>query len=188
MNMLRTNQAFLNYFNELFQKQNREEIVVETFGKGEKLLVQNQKSSQIMLIKEGITKCYLEEENGKEYIMEFLGSGEILGEVEFIKNINCLCSIEAMTEVTVYSVKVPYFKLLIQTDIILNNILLDSFADRIVNTSTRASYQQLYTTEHTLSQLLIMQANQDIQMSKEDMAAYLGITVRTLNRILKGLK
>ncbi|PWW29104.1 hypothetical protein DEU40_10358 [Chryseobacterium sp. AG844] len=30
-----------------------------------------------------------------------------------------------------------------------------------------------------------MQAKQNIHISKEDMAAYLGITVRSLNRILK---
>ncbi|AZA83391.1 Crp/Fnr family transcriptional regulator [Chryseobacterium lactis] len=187
--MLRTNQTFLNYFQELYQKGSHQgDIAIQSFDKGEQLLVQNQKSSKVMLIKEGITKCYFEEENGKEYIVEFLGSGEIIGEVELIKSINCLCSIEAITEVSVYAVSIPYFKDLIQNDIALNNLLLDVFADRIINTSSRASYQQLYTTEHTLLQLLKMQVKQGIQISKEDMAAYLGITVRSLNRILKDLE
>jgi CRP-like cAMP-binding protein len=77
---------------------------------------------------------------------------------------------------------------LIKNDLALNHLLLDSFAERIINTSSRASYQQLYTVEHTLTQLLNMQSKQGIQISKEDMAAYLGITVRSLNRILKDLK
>ncbi|WP_317048609.1 helix-turn-helix domain-containing protein [Chryseobacterium carnipullorum] len=38
-----------------------------------------------------------------------------------------------------------------------------------------------------MTQLLELQVQQDIQMSKEDMAAYLGITVRSLNRTLKNL-
>lgn len=187
--MLRTNQTFLNYLDELHKKQKRsDDIIVKPFSAGNKILVQDHPLSHVMMIKEGIVKCFLAEENGKEYIVEFLGSGEIIGEVELIKNINCLCSIEALNEVTVYAVKIPVFKALIKNDLALNHLLLESFAERIINTSSRASYQQLYTVEHTLKQLLQMQAKQNIRISKEDMAAYLGITVRSLNRILKDLK
>jgi CRP-like cAMP-binding protein len=107
-----------------------------------------------MLVKSGITKCYFVEENGKEYIVEFMGKGEIIGEIEVIKNVPCICSIEAITEVTVYSMSIPYFQALIKKDLTLNNLLLDVFAERIFNTSSRASYQQLHKTEHTLSQLV----------------------------------
>lgn len=186
--MLRTNQSFLSHLDALYQKQTGENITLESFFKGQKLLIQDHSLPKVMLIKEGITKCYFEEENGKEYIVEFLGSGEILGEVELIKNIPCLCGVEALTEVVVYTINLAYFNELLQKDLILNNLLLNSFAERIINTSSRASYQQLYTVEHTLTQLLQMQTKQNIQISKEDMAAYLGITVRSLNRILKDLK
>nr|WP_309762511.1 helix-turn-helix domain-containing protein [Chryseobacterium sp. SORGH_AS_1175] len=48
-------------------------------------------------------------------------------------------------------------------------------------------YQQLHTTEHTLSQLLDLKSR-EMEISKEDMAAYLGITVRSLNRALKEIQ
>ncbi|MGE4514781.1 MAG: Crp/Fnr family transcriptional regulator [Chryseobacterium sp.] len=183
--MLRTNQPFLDYLEELYQKQSRKEnIVLKSYGKGEKILSQNESSTKIMLIRSGITKCYFVEENDKEYIVEFLGKGEIIGEIEVIKNVPCLCSIEAMTEVTVYAMSIPYFRNLLKNDLTLNNFLLDVFAERIVNTSSRASYQQLHTTEHTLSQLLELKSK-EMEISKEDMAAYLGITLRSLNRALK---
>lgn len=186
--MLRTNHSFLNHLEGLYHQQTGENIILQSFSKGQKLLIQDQSLSKVMLVKEGITKCYFEEENGKEYIVEFLGNGEILGEVELIKNIPCLCGIEALTEVVVYTINLSYFNELMQRDFIMNNLLLNSFAERIINTTSRASYQQLYTVEHTLAQLLKMQAKQNVQISKEDMAAYLGITVRSLNRILKDLK
>ncbi|WP_415327114.1 Crp/Fnr family transcriptional regulator [Chryseobacterium sp. MMS23-Vi53] len=186
--MLRTNPQFLDYLEELYSKQkNKKDIVLKSYEKGDRILTQNEVSNKIMLIKNGITKCYFVEENGKEYIVEFLGKGEIIGEIEVIKNVSCLCSIEAMTEVTVYSMTIPYFQSLIKNDLTLNNLLLDVFAERIVNTSSRASYQQLYTTEHTLSQLLELKSK-EMEISKEDMAAYLGITVRSLNRALKELE
>jgi CRP-like cAMP-binding protein len=183
--MLRTNQLFLDYLEDLYKKQdNKKNIVLKSFDKGQKILTQNKTSNKIMLIKNGITKCYFVEENGKEYIVEFLGKGEIIGEIEVIKNVSCLCSIEAITEVTVYSMTIPFFQSLIKSDLALNNLLLDVFAERIVNTSSRASYQQLHKTEHTLAQLLDVKSK-EMEISKEDMAAYLGITVRSLNRALK---
>lgn len=186
--MLRTNQPFLDYLEQLYTRQDHQgNIVLKPFEKGDKILTQNEISAKIMLIKSGITKCYFVEENDKEYIVEFLGKGEIVGEIEVIKNVPCLCSIEAITEVTVYSMSIPYFQSLIKNDLTLNNLLLDVFAERIVNTSSRASYQQLHTTEHTLSQLLEVKSK-EMEISKEDMAAYLGITVRSLNRALKELQ
>ncbi|MDO3424524.1 Crp/Fnr family transcriptional regulator [Chryseobacterium sp. APV1] len=186
--MLRTNQTFLDYLEGLYSsEEHKGNIVLESFEKGDKILVQNQISTKIMLVKSGITKCYFVEENGKEYIVEFMGKGEIIGEIEVIKNVPCICSIEAITEVTVYSMSIPYFQALIKKDLTLNNLLLDVFAERIFNTSSRASYQQLHKTEHTLSQLLEVKSR-EMEISKEDMATYLGITVESLNRALEELQ
>lgn len=186
--MLRTNQTFLDYLEGLYSsEEHKGNIVLESFEKGDKILIQNQISTKIMLVKSGITKCYFVEENGKEYIVEFMGKGEIIGEIEVIKNVPCICSIEAITEVTVYSMSIPYFQALIKKDLTLNNLLLDVFAERIFNTSSRASYQQLHKTEHTLSQLLEVKSR-EMEISKEDMATYLGITVESLNRALEELQ
>ena len=187
--MLRTNQSFLAYTEKLYlQESGKGSIRVKQYAKGEKLVRQNEKANKIMLIKEGITKCFFTEENDKEYILEFLGKGEILGEIEFIRNMNYLCNVEAVTAVIVYAFSVPFFESLLKNDLTLNAILLDVFAERIVNTASRASYQQLYTLEHSLAKLLEIQAKQEIPISKEDMAAYLGISVRSLNRVLKSLQ
>lgn len=184
--MLRTNQSFLAYVQELYEQQKRKEnIIIKQYVKGQKLFFQNEKAMKVLLVKEGITKCFFTEDNDKQYILEFLGRGEIIGEIEFIRKIVCLCNIEAMTDVTVYAISPDYFSELIKYDLKLNNMLLDVFAERIINTSSRASYQQLYSIEHSLGKLLKLQSKQEINISKEDMASYLGVTVRSLNRILK---
>lgn len=65
--MVRTNQSFLSYLEQLYKTQHRkEDIIVKSFPKGKRLLVQNKNASKIMLIKEGITKCFFTEENDKE--------------------------------------------------------------------------------------------------------------------------
>lgn len=187
--MLKTNETFLSYLSALYESQNRKEnIILKKYAKGELLLSQNKIATKVMLIVDGITKCYFTEDNDKEYFIEFLGKGEIIGEVELIRDIPCLCTVEAMTDVSYFAIDKFYFSTLLKADIQLNQLLLDSFAKRIVDTASRASYQQLYTVEHSLTKLMELQTQQNISLSKEEMASYLGITVRTLNRAMKNFE
>lgn len=186
--MLRTNNAFLSFIEQLYDAQHRkEDILLKTFSAGQLLLQQGEKPARVMVLKEGITKCYFNEGDDKGFIVEFLGKGEILGEIEIIKNMPCLCNIKAITPVHAYAIAIPYFKSLLEKELSFNKLLLESFAERIINTSTRASFQQLHPVEHTLSKLLALLKEQELNISKEDMAAYLGITIRSLNRTLKKL-
>lgn len=186
--MLRTNQSFLKYIEVKYQQQQRkEDIVIRQYTKGQMLLQQDATATKIMLIKEGITKCFLTEKNDKDFIFEFLGEGEIIGEIEYLRKTTCLCNVQAITDVNVFAISISYFEELLHQDLKLNNILLHVFADRIVNTSSRASFQQLNTIEHNLAILMHLQHQQKIIFSKDDIAAYLGISTRSLNRVLKNL-
>jgi CRP/FNR family transcriptional regulator, anaerobic regulatory protein len=186
--MLRTNETFLQYIQILYKKQSRKEYIrLRDVKQGTKLFQQDTPALHVMLIKDGFVKCSLNEENDKEFILEFLGRGEILGELESIKMIPCLCDVEAMCDMKVYVISIPYFQQLLEQDIQFNHLLLKVFAERIVNTASRASFQQLNTIDNSLARLLEMQKKVDLVLSKEEMAAYLGITIRSLNRSLKNL-
>lgn len=186
--MLRTNVSFLSFMERLHAKREHEEgLSLRTFPAGRSLLKQGESAFKVFIVKTGITKCFFSEENGKDYILEFLGEGEIVGEIEFLKQIKCLCTVEAVTKVEAYAIAVPFFRTLLETNLELNKLLLDELSERIINTSSRASFQQLYTVEHGLKKLLQLQSKLNINISKEDMAAYLGITLRSLNRALKNV-
>lgn len=182
--MLRTNAKFLTYIEVLYQS-HQLEISLQNFEKDDLLLHQGEKSHRVFVIKEGIAKCFFLEENGKDYILEFMSKGQVLGEIEMVREIACLCNVAALTALEVYVIPASIFKQLLTKDLILNKILLEELADRIIHTSSRASFQQLYTVEHGLAKLLALQERQGLEISKEDMAAYLGITLRSLNRALK---
>ncbi|WP_118950380.1 Crp/Fnr family transcriptional regulator [Taibaiella helva] len=184
--MLRTNPDFLSYIENLYHQQgDGAEITLKTFARGSVLLHQGSRPSRIYIIRDGITKCYCSEDNGKDYVMEFLSAGEITGEIELIRNTPCLCTIEALTTVQAYVIRGAYFRSLLDKDAALNRLMLEELAERLVNTASRASFQQLYTMEHGLKKLLAFCDKLQIELSKEDMAAYLGITLRSLNRLLK---
>lgn len=185
--MLRTNLEFLSFIEQFYGSNADSNILQKTFKPGHKIIQQGETITYVYLIKDGITKCFISEENGKDYIIEFLGKGEVIGELEALKKINCLCNVEAISEVMVYAIPDYRFFEWIEKNTAFTKILLQELSTRIIQTSTRASYQQLYTLEFGLLKLLQLQHEAQITISKEDMAAYLGISVRSFNRTLKAV-
>jgi len=187
--MLRTNLAFLSFTERFYSENNQQKnITLKSFPAGFRFIEQGEKIRNIYIIKDGITKCFISEENGKDFIIEFLGKGEVVGELEAIKKIDCLCNVEAISEVTAYAIPDFFFLKLIEQNTEFTKILLQELSTRIIQTSSRASFQQLYTLEYGLVKLLKLQTEENILVSKEDMAAYLGISVRSFNRTLQQLK
>lgn len=185
--MLRTNLEFLSFIEKFCAENADSNILQKTFEPGHRIIQQGETISHVYLIKDGITKCFISEENGKDFIIEFLGKGEVMGELEALKKINCLCNVEAISEVMVYSIPDYRFFELIEKNTAFTKMLLQELSTRIIQTSTRASYQQLYTLEYGLLKLQQLQHEAQITISKEDMAAYLGISVRSFNRTLKAI-
>lgn len=124
-------------------------------------------------------------ENDKEYILEFLGEGEVLGEIEAIRKQKTICAVEAVTPLTVYIMSHAEFLHGIQTQPDFNKAILELLATRVANSSIKSARQQLYTLSEILPQLLAMLDAQKITFTKQDLAGYMGITVRSLNRLLK---
>ncbi len=161
---------------------------VKCFNAGERLMVQEKRAREILILKSGITKCYRSEENGKELIFEFLGKGEILGDLETILHTTCICSVEAITPVEAYSFSLEKFDEMIENDKTFHRKLLEELALRIYQTATRTSYQQNYPVEYSLIRFLLIQKEQNLSFSKQNIADYLAITVRSLNRTVRQLR
>ncbi|RZK16558.1 MAG: Crp/Fnr family transcriptional regulator [Pedobacter sp.] len=186
--MLRTNLTFLSFIERFCVENADSNITIKTFIPGFRFIEQGEKIKNIYIIKDGITKCFISEENGKDFIIEFLGKGEVVGELEAIKKISCLCNVEAISEVTAYAIPDHIFIALTEKNTEFTKILLQELSTRIIQTSSRASFQQLYTLEYGLIKLLKLQTEEHFSISKDDMADYLGISVRSFNRTLKQVK
>jgi len=185
--MLRTNLDLLTFMDQYCKENPKSGISLKTFPTGLKLITQGEIIKNVFVVKEGITKCFISEENGKDFIVEFLGKGEIVGELELLKQMECLCNVSAISEVLVYAIPKNVFVGLCEKNGVFNKLLLQELSTRIIQTSSRASFQQLYTIEYGLLKLMKLQAEEKIKLSKEDMAAYLGIPIRSFNRTLKSL-
>lgn len=160
----------------------------QTFQPGQKLFRQDEKARHLYIIKQGIAKCYITEENTKDYILEFFGEGEVMGELELLTSAPVLSTVEAVTDLVVYKTGSAHFLQLLETNPTLNKLILKELATRVRQLAVRVSYQQLYPVEYTLLKLLSLFSYQELPLSKKDLADYMAITVRSLNRTLKQLR
>lgn len=186
--MLRTNDFFISYIERLYSNQSSKDIVLKKYPKMTRVYNQDQACFRVTIIKSGFVKCFYSEDNDKEFIFEFLSYGEILGDIEAIKSIKCLCNVEAVSDIEVYTFPISFFMSLIEKDAEFRDAILLELVDRLINTSHRASFQKAYSFKYGLLRLMNMQQKQNLNLSKSDMASYLGIDIRSLNRTLEQIK
>jgi CRP-like cAMP-binding protein len=180
--MIRTNQALLSFIEQL------PGIQLQEYPAGHKLFRQDQKALHVYFLKSGIAKCYITENNGKDFILEFFGEGEVMGELEILRNSPVLSTVEAVTSLHVFKLDSGSFLHLLDTNKTFNRIIMEELATRVVHAAVRASYQQLYPVEYNLLKLLSLFTFQELPLSKQDLADYLAVSVRSLNRTLKQLR
>ncbi|WP_317466966.1 Crp/Fnr family transcriptional regulator [Bacteroides hominis] len=185
--MLRTNTAFLTFIDSLYsQRQGKAIILCRKFDKGEQLCSQGSRVRYIHILRQGLVKAYHTEENAKEYILDFFGLGTVLGEEEALAGRSLyLNTVEAMTAVDAYLVSVEHFHYLCDHDHVFCRLLLTEVSRRMADSTARASFYALYPIRYAFEKLLAAQARQNLELSKSDMASYLGIDIRSLNRLLK---
>lgn len=184
--MIRTNLQLRNLMEELTVDDNtKSAITLRHLQPKQRLIVQDQALQSVYIIKSGVMKCFITENNEKDYILVFLGEGEILGEIEAIRHTRATCTVEAITPLTVYTISNTQFHHFFKTLPAFSAIVLELMATRLALISEKAARQQLYTLSEILPQLLAALESQQITFTKQDLSEYLGISVRSLNRLLK---
>lgn len=183
--MIRYNSDLLKLISELAQT---EQVIIEkTFAPNETIILQDERIFYVYVVKSGVVKCYITENNGKDFILEFLGEGEIIGELEVLKKTTSLSNVVSITEVKMYRIPSGYFMEMLKKYWDFNELVLKALATRLIQTASRASYQQNYPLEYSILKLVYLFSNQPLKLRKVDLADYLGISTRSLNRTLLSL-
>lgn len=187
--MIRKNQRLLQLVQQLAKDKNASSAIIQRkLQAGQQLIQQHQPCRQVYIIQSGVVKCFVTEDNGKEYILEFLGEGEVLGEIEALRKTPAFSSVEALTPLVLYAMSTSQFHHFLQTMPEFSKVILELLATRVANAALKSATQQLYTISHTLPQLLSALQAQGIHFTKQDLSQYLGISVRSLNRLLKTIE
>jgi CRP-like cAMP-binding protein len=183
--MIRTNQELLDYVSKLH---NSEVISEQIFSPFQTIFEQGKRVNSVYIIKTGIAKCFLTEENGNEFVEEFFGEGGIVGEIEIINNHISVCGISAITKLSVYKISSANFKHLLDTDKLFNQLILKALSAKIHYKASRHAHNQLHDVEANLLRIKKEFPEMFDAIPKLDIANYLGVTLRSLNRVLSGSK
>ncbi|MBB6003497.1 Crp/Fnr family transcriptional regulator [Arcicella rosea] len=186
--MLRINKELLNFLGPLYHSDTEGNIIEQTFQPKSQILLEHKQVFSVYIIKSGIAKCYLTEDTGADFIQEFFGEGWIFGEIEAIRDDLSFCNIDAISEVIMYKISKDFFYNLLNTNEVFNRLILKTLANKIYYKAIRHSYNQSHPVESKLLRLKDDFADLANLISKQEIANYLGITTRSLNRTLKELK
>jgi len=182
--MILTNSKILEFLDENYEKE-QELIQLVSLQKNKIIIEQGKANKFVYVVKEGIIKCSITEENNKSYTLEFLGVGEIVGEIETLLKCKNLATIKSITDCVLYKIEIDFFNKQLLNEPNFNHLLMVELARRLQKTATRASSQQLNTLQISLKNLLFLLDQQKVKFKKSDLAEYLGITLRSLNREMK---
>jgi CRP-like cAMP-binding protein len=186
--MIRINRQLLEFINEMARSAPGGLVAERKFAPKEIVLEQGVRVEFVHVIKNGIAKCAILEEDGDEFIQEFFGEGEIFGEIEMFNNDESFGSVEALTDLGVYKISRKNFDRLLTENPRFNRLILSALAAKIKYKAFRHSFHQLNPIEANLLRMKEQFPDFLKIISKHDVANYLGITERSLNRSLKSLK
>lgn len=187
-NMIRVNKELSAYVTRLYHEETDSELGSLKFSPKEKVIDQGKRIFSVFIIKSGIAKCLLSEDNGKDFIQEFFAEGEIFGEIEVIDKNVSFCSIEAITDLEVYQIKDQHFHNLLATDKKFNHLIIRALANKVRYKAIRHAYNQSHAIEDNLLRLMKEFPSLFRDIAKQDIANYLGITLRSLNRTINDLE
>ncbi|WP_422858705.1 Crp/Fnr family transcriptional regulator [Flagellimonas sp. S174] len=184
--MIRTNIELKEYIIDVTKDKNSDFVRIG-YTASDKVIEQGSRVKNIYIMIEGLIKCFLIEESGKEFVQEFFGTGELFGELEIVNGSTSLCAVEAITDIEVFKIKHEKFLKLIEKDKKLNRLYINALTSKIYYKGTRHSYNQLHTLEEKLSSLSQFDENARSKIHKQDLASYFGVSIRSLNRALRKL-
>lgn len=184
--MITTNNELLQLLDRLYQEDTAETITLQECAPGEYLCQQGRNVRNVIVIRCGIVKAFHIEENTKKYILSIHGFGQVIGDWEALGNIQLFQnSVIALTHAEFYKMSVKTFLHLCDTNPKFCRAMLTDTSHRMALSLSRASKQLLYPMKHALSRIIEEMRAQNLTLSKQDMADYLGVELRTINRLLK---
>ena len=146
-------------------------------------------SDNLFIVHKGKVKVYAIDESGKEHILNIMNSGDYMGEMSLFlssEHINFAQATEETTICTIY--KEDLLKLLEEHPLISIKIL-EEFAQRLKSSQTQATRMVSKSADKRLALYLIENLDDDlkvkINISRKDLANYLGMTPETISRIFK---
>lgn len=173
---------------DLFPEHVRENMNVATYSSSERLFSQGDKADTLYLLIKGKLKISMLSPEGKRLIVAFKTPFDIVGDVEYVRGIPFINTVEAVTDIVVIGISYDALRRNMADNAAWLQFLLQTITQKF-ETKTRAmNFNLLYTVDvRVASYLLAMTPTQQMLESTSliDMADLIGTSYRHLNRVLQ---
>lgn len=166
-----------------------------SFKKGEVIYQEGSRSYRIYLITRGVVKTYQIDKSGKELITSLFKEDEFLGFTSILDNVAYEESAEALEDVTLVGVSKSVLKDILDHSNNLSMELLQLLSHNVAHIKTQLVQMAYSSVRKKTAQTILQfasafnkQAQEDICITRNDLAGVAGIATESLIRTLSGFK
>ncbi|MBR5509544.1 MAG: Crp/Fnr family transcriptional regulator [Lachnospiraceae bacterium] len=167
-------------------------LKLKKYKAGEFILQQGEIYDTFYLMVEGYADIIVESSQGKKYYLCTYGKGQFIGEMEMFEQRPYMSRIEARGPVKTLELSREYYLRWLESDRDFNQYILRTLCSESYQTMTKMGNNTLYSLKQRICQFLVENTNEkgvaNMPLSAEQLSERMGVTARSVNRVLKELK
>ena len=167
-------------------------LKLKKYTADEFVLQQGEVHDTFYLMVEGYADIFVESSQGKKYYLCTYAKGQFLGEMEMFEQRPYMSRIEARGPVRTLELDREYYLKWLENDRNFNQYILRTLCSESYQTMTKMGNNTLYSLKQRICQFLIENTNEkgvaSMPLSAEQLSERMGVTTRSVNRVLKELK
>jgi CRP-like cAMP-binding protein len=165
-----------------------------SFDEGEVICSQGESSEYLYILVKGKVKIFTTSAEGKTLILSFKKPLEVIGDIEYVRGINFINTVEAVTSVLMIGIHHRWLKKYGTDYSPLLNFLLDIITKKFYLKSHSMSFNLMYPVEVRLASYLLsittdesdtLLKGQVTPVNLTDVANLIGTSYRHLNRVIE---
>ncbi|WP_028596589.1 Crp/Fnr family transcriptional regulator [Paenibacillus assamensis] len=178
----------------IFNEQILMHVSLAHFKQGESICTQGEASQYLYILVKGKIKVYTTSAEGKALILSFKTPLEVIGDIEYLRGIDFINTVEAVSPVSMITVHHRWLRKFGQDYAPLLNFLLDIITRKFCVKSNSMSFNLMYPVEVRLASYLLSISSDESgylfngqlgTVSLSDAANLIGTSYRHLNRIIQ---
>jgi CRP-like cAMP-binding protein len=168
-------------------------LALYSFELGELICTQGEATNYLFVLVKGKVKIFTTSEEGKTLILNFKTPLEVIGDIEYVQEIETINTVEAVSPVVMIGVRQSVLKRLSQNHAPFLQFLLSIITKKFYVKSNSMRINLMYPVEVRLASYLLSVAydengalvNKQLTASLTDTANLLGTSYRHLNRVIQ---
>jgi len=181
---------------EVFHEPLRPLLSLYGFEPGEALCSQGAKADMLYVLVKGKIKIYTTSPEGRTLVISFKNPPEVVGDIEYIRDLNIINTVEAVSPVTVIGINGKMLKRYGDDHAPLLRFMLDIITKKFYVKSDFLSFNLMYPVEVRLASYLLSVCYDESDVAFKgrlatseltDTANLIGTSYRHLNRVIRKL-